>query len=105
MKRRAIAIAAVAAVALIAGSALPQLDWRLWAAGPVAPAEVRAVLVAPPMVPPPIGRRGPTLVLVDLETTEERGALASGVEYTFWTFGGTVPGPLLRMRVGDTVRI
>jgi nitrite reductase (NO-forming) len=27
------------------------------------------------------------------------------VEYTFWTFGGTVPGPFLRVREGDTVQI
>jgi nitrite reductase (NO-forming) len=27
------------------------------------------------------------------------------VEYTFWTFGGTVPGPMLRVREGDTVQI
>jgi nitrite reductase (NO-forming) len=40
---------------------------------------------------------------VDLETTEEKGTLASGVEYTFWTFGGSVPGPFLRVRQGDTV--
>ena len=31
--------------------------------------------------------------------------LANNVEYTFWTFGGTVPGPMLRVREGDTVRI
>jgi Multicopper oxidase len=38
-------------------------------------------------------------------TTEQKGTLASGVEYTFWTFGGTVPGPFLRVREGDTVQI
>ncbi len=105
MKRRLIAIAVVAAAAMIAGSVLPQMDWRLWAASPAVPVEVKAVLVAPPMVPPPIARRGPALVLVDLETTEEKGTLASGVEYAFWTFGGTVPGPFLRVRAGDAVRI
>jgi nitrite reductase (NO-forming) len=44
-------------------------------------------------------------VVVDLETTEQTGTLANGVEYVFWTFGGTVPGPMLRVREGDTVRI
>jgi FtsP/CotA-like multicopper oxidase with cupredoxin domain len=105
MKRRFIAIAAVAAGAVIAGGMAPQLGW-LWAAGLHAPrTEVKATLLAPPLVPPPIARRGPALVLVDLETTEEKGTLASGVEYTFWTFGGTVPGPFVRVRTGDTVRI
>jgi nitrite reductase (NO-forming) len=105
MRRRLIATAAVAAVAALAGSAVPRIDWSLWAASRPALPEIRTALATPPMVPPPITRRGPAVVLVDLETTEERGKLASGVEYTFWTFGGTVPGPFLRVRVGDTVRL
>ena len=68
-------------------------------------AEVRATLVAPPRVPAPIARTTPATVVIDLETTEAKGTLASGVEYTFWTFGGTVPGPFLRVREGDTVRV
>ena len=31
--------------------------------------------------------------------------IAKGVTYQGWTFGGTVPGPVLRVRVGDQVRI
>jgi nitrite reductase (NO-forming) len=27
------------------------------------------------------------------------------VDYTFWTFGGTVPGSFIRVRVGDTVEL
>jgi nitrite reductase (NO-forming) len=67
--------------------------------------EVKAVLVAPPQVPAAIQRSGPARVVVELETTEQKGTLASGVEYTFWTFGGTVPGPFLRVREGDTVQM
>jgi len=44
-------------------------------------------------------------VIVRLETVERRGVLADGVEYTFWTFNGTVPGPMLRVRVGDDVEL
>jgi nitrite reductase (NO-forming) len=66
---------------------------------------VSATLLAPPMVPRPVARKAPATVIVDLETTEEKGTLANGVEYVFWTFGGTVPGPMLRVREGDTVRI
>jgi nitrite reductase (NO-forming) len=29
--------------------------------------------------------------------------LADGVDYTFWTFGGTVPGSFIRVREGDLV--
>lgn len=31
--------------------------------------------------------------------------IAKGVKYSGWTFGGTVPGPVLRVRVGDSVRV
>ncbi len=31
--------------------------------------------------------------------------VADGVSYTGWTFGGTVPGPVIRVRQGDLVRI
>ena len=30
-------------------------------------------------------------------------AIAPGVTYAAWTFGGTVPGPALHVRQGDTV--
>ena len=65
--------------------------------------EEQAVLTAPPAVPPPITRRHATKVKVDLEVREEVGAIADGVEYTFWTFGGTVPGSFIRVREGDVV--
>lgn len=31
--------------------------------------------------------------------------IADGVKYEGWTFGGTVPGPVLRVRQGDLVRV
>jgi nitrite reductase (NO-forming) len=31
--------------------------------------------------------------------------IAKGVKYEGWTFGGTVPGPTIRVREGDRVRI
>ena len=31
--------------------------------------------------------------------------IADGVTYDGWTFGGTVPGPVIRARVGDKVRV
>ena len=68
------------------------------------PPEVTATLGAPPHVPAPV-TRGPAKVIVTLETTEVRGVLADGVEYEFWTFNGTVPGPMIRVRVGDEVEL
>lgn len=60
-------------------------------------------LLPPPNVPAPITRLSPATVKVQLETTEVRGMLDDGVEYEFWTFNGTVPGPMIRVREGDTV--
>jgi nitrite reductase (NO-forming) len=34
---------------------------------------------------------------------EKRGTLADGVEYVFWMFGDSVPGPFIRVRAADTV--
>jgi nitrite reductase (NO-forming) len=62
-----------------------------------------AVLTDPPAVPPPIRREHPTKVVVHLEVREVVQRLADGVEYTFWTFGGTVPGKFIRVRQGDMV--
>ena len=67
--------------------------------------EVKAILTSAPLVPPPVDRTGNARVIVTLETTETKGTLADGVQYTFWTFGGTVPGPFVRVRVGDLVQI
>ena len=65
--------------------------------------EEEAVLTIAPNVPPPITRDHATKVIVNLETREMRGRLADGVEYTFWTFGGVVPGKFIRIREGDLV--
>ena len=37
--------------------------------------------------------------------TDEKIEIADGVSYDGWTFGGTVPGPVIRARVGDKVRV
>jgi nitrite reductase (NO-forming) len=44
-------------------------------------------------------------VKVALETVELSGKLDDGTTYVYWTFNGKVPGPLLRVRVGDTVEV
>ncbi len=62
-----------------------------------------AVLTDAPNVPPPIRRDHPTRVIVRLEAREVVKRLADGVDYTFWTFGGSVPGKFIRVREGDEV--
>ncbi|HET9792352.1 MAG TPA: copper-containing nitrite reductase [Candidatus Angelobacter sp.] len=59
-----------------------------------------------PNVPPPIKRTDPRLVVVHWEAKETKIELTPGMVYdTYWTIEGTVPGPLLRVREGDTVEI
>jgi nitrite reductase (NO-forming) len=61
------------------------------------------------LVPPPgvaasheLGNRR---VIVNLESVEQDVEIAPGVKYTTWTFNGSVPGPIIRARVGDTVEV
>jgi len=70
--------------------------------GPVTGTE-DAVLTTAPEVPPPITRDHATRVVVNLEAQELVRSLADGVDYTFWTFGGGVPGRFIRIREGDEV--
>ena len=57
----------------------------------------------PADVPPPITRTAPTTVQVTLTAKEVTAELADGTTYAFWTFDGTVPGPMVRVMEGDTV--
>jgi nitrite reductase (NO-forming) len=40
------------------------------------------------------------LVMIEKEMT-----VAPGIRQLVWTFGGTVPGPVIRVKVGDTIRV
>ena len=71
--------------------------------GPPQGAPIHAVLTSPPNVPPPTNRKVPAKVIVELEVVEKEMQISEGVSYTFWTFGGSVPGSFIRVRQGDTV--
>ena len=73
---------------------------------PAAQVEVEADISRDPAdLPPPIGKRDPQTVRVDLLTAEVEGRLAEGTTFGYWTFDGRVPGPFIRVRVGDTIDI
>jgi nitrite reductase (NO-forming) len=57
----------------------------------------------PAEIPPPLTRREPQTVRVDLETVELEAHLDANSTFRFWTFNARVPGPFIRVRVGDTV--
>jgi len=100
------AAAALAAVILLGGQP-PAAGTARSSLGEVPLPPVRgvetAVLTDAPNVPPPIDRDYATHVVVNLETVEVTKELAPGVEYRFWTFGGSVPGKFIRVREGDEV--
>ncbi|MSP23135.1 MAG: hypothetical protein EXR66_09075 [Dehalococcoidia bacterium] len=54
-----------------------------------------------PEMAPPITRTSPAEVTIKLEARDVRARLAEGVGYDFWTFNGSVPGPMLRVRQDD----
>lgn len=64
-----------------------------------------AILTKAPNVPPPITRTRPTTLKVNITTEEITATLDGDTKYEFWTFNGTVPGPMIRVRVGDTIEL
>lgn len=72
-----------------------------------APAKATGIDISqnPMAVGEPVGARGPRTLNVDLETTEVTGQLMDGTTYRYWTFNNKVPGPFIRVRVGDTVNV
>jgi nitrite reductase (NO-forming) len=102
--------AAIAGVTLLAAAlaaaAAPAPATPAGAHGDLGPPQgepVHAVLTSPPNVPPPVNRKVPARVIVELEVIEKEMPISEGVMYTFWTFGGTVPGSFIRIRQGDMV--
>lgn len=96
-KLSAVTLATSAMLALIGASAAVAAEPEL----PVITQE----LVAPPQLPPPITRKTAAHVVVNLTVEEVEREIAPGTRYTFWTFGGTVPGKFIRVREGDTVEL
>ncbi|HIH2763234.1 MAG TPA: copper-containing nitrite reductase [Candidatus Azoamicus sp.] len=75
-------------VSLVSAKDLPRID---------------AITTFAPDVPPPIKRNYPAYVIVKFESIELTKELDDGVKYHFWTFDGSVPGKLVRVRQGDIV--
>lgn len=90
-----------------ASNQLMSMEQMQAAVATVAPANPDAVSIVhnPADLPAPIGDREPTNVRINLVAKEVSGLLADGTTYTYFTFNETVPGPMLRVRVGDTVEL
>lgn len=71
---------------------------------PAKPLDAPNVARDPSIVPAPITRTDPTTVEINTTFKEVTAEIADGATYSFWTFDGTVPGPLYRVMEGDTVK-
>src|SRR3989338_8020115 len=58
-----------------------------------------------PSVPPATGRAAPARVVVQLESRLAKIKVTPDRTYEAWTFDGTVPGPMVRARVGDVLEV
>lgn len=67
--------------------------------------EYSPALTFAPNVPEARYSTTPKKVIVEIEVVEKIMKLADGVDYTFWTFGGKVPGPFIRVQEGDEVEL
>jgi nitrite reductase (NO-forming) len=59
----------------------------------------------PADLPGPLAAAPPRTHQIELEAVELVGRLANETTYSYWTFNGKVPGPFIRVRVGDTIDI
>ena len=66
---------------------------------------VKSIALPATAVAPPVTRTSPSTVRVDLQTQEVVAEIEKGETYSYWTFNGSVPGPMIRVRVGDTVEL
>lgn len=58
-----------------------------------------------PDVPPPLTRKKPGIVKVHLDSSVKVMNIDNEHQYAFWTFNDHVPGPFIRVRVGDTLEV
>ncbi len=58
-----------------------------------------------PHAAPALIRKKPEFVKVELEAKPVTALLTENIAYNYWTFNGTVPGPMIRLRQGDTVEL
>jgi nitrite reductase (NO-forming) len=87
---------AAAAVSPLSLAAAPVSPLSMASGGPTARR-------AAPVLPPLLGAGND--VEVTLTATDTAVEIANGVQYQAWTFNGTVPGPILHVREGQTVRV
>ncbi len=72
--------------------------------GAALPVNVQEIGRDPADVPAPL-QRAAGKVTIDLSAEEVIAEMADGTTFPYWTFNGTVPGPMLRVVQGDEVTL
>ncbi len=67
--------------------------------------QVKDIARNPNEVPTPITRTASATVRFHLTTKEVISEVAPGIYNNYWTYNGQVPGPMMRVREGDTVEL
>jgi len=70
---------------------------------PARPVDVPRVAADPTNIPGPVDWTEPRHHQITLETVEVVAEIEPGVTFRYMTFGGQIPGPMIRVRQGDTV--
>ncbi|OIB58975.1 nitrite reductase, copper-containing [Natrialba sp. SSL1] len=69
------------------------------------PVDVESVAADPANIPPPVDWDEPRDHDITVECTEHVAEIEPGVTFHFMTFDGQVPGPMIRVREGDTINL
>lgn len=65
----------------------------------------RGVVAEPTHIPPPIKRNHPIHHEVTFEGREVEGEIEPGAKFSYMTFNGQVPRPMIRVRQRDTITL
>lgn len=87
-------------------SASPEADAAIDAPLPAAePVDLERIAADPMDLPPPVDWDEPRTHEITLETVEVTAEVEPGVTVDFMTYEGRIPGPMIRVREGDTVEL
>lgn len=67
--------------------------------------KVESIALNPIEIPSPLMRTESEVVEIHLTAKEVLSEIAPDVVINYWTFDGAVPGPFLRVREGDTIKL
>ena len=67
--------------------------------------ENRGVVAVPTKIPAPIKRSHAIHNEIEIEAREVDAEIEPGAKFSYMTYDGQVPGPMMRVRVGDTVTL